>query len=305
MDSSCSASEQVRLPISKRFQALIDSQQLAAISEALGVTVNTAGVEDHQFPDWFVLACLVDAYLSHGFKGDQPIVGISGSQGSGKSTLAHVLAQRRVGMAVTSLDDFYLSSHERQLLAQRVHPLLATRGVPGTHDHAWLQRVLESAHLGAEYTVPYFDKGLDDRAGERVLAGRGLIVEGWCLGVVPEPRERLTAPCNALEEAQDRDAVWRTWVNQQIQAFYQPLWLQIDFWIHLRVPSFEQVLAWRGLQESQLPEALRMSEAQLLWFIQHYERLTRHLWQTTPQSPGLVVELDGGHNIASISMVSP
>ena len=35
-----------------------------------------------------------------------------------------------------SLDDLYLPKAERLRLARDVHPLLATRGVPGTHDVA-------------------------------------------------------------------------------------------------------------------------------------------------------------------------
>src|SRR4051812_33755031 len=66
------------------------------------------------------------------------ILGISGLQGSGKSTLATELidaARRRGWSAVSlSLDDVYLTRAERESLARAVHPLLRTRGVPGTHD---------------------------------------------------------------------------------------------------------------------------------------------------------------------------
>ena len=31
-------------------------------------------------------------------------------------------------------DDFYLTQAQRQDLAQQIHPLLKSRGVPGTHD---------------------------------------------------------------------------------------------------------------------------------------------------------------------------
>ena len=33
-----------------------------------------------------------------------------------------------------SIDDYYLSKKNRYQLASQVHPLLLTRGVPGTHD---------------------------------------------------------------------------------------------------------------------------------------------------------------------------
>src|SRR4051812_24782738 len=69
----------------------------------------------------------------------RPIVaGLCGSQGSGKSTMAlflQVLLQDRgLKTAILSLDDLYLTLPERERLAADVHPLLRTRGVPGTHD---------------------------------------------------------------------------------------------------------------------------------------------------------------------------
>src|SRR5512145_1664083 len=63
------------------------------------------------------------------------VVGLCGPQGSGKTTIAQVLQKLLQQMAppteVLSLDDLYLTRNERSALAQRVHPLLRTRGVPG------------------------------------------------------------------------------------------------------------------------------------------------------------------------------
>src|SRR5579885_29908 len=69
----------------------------------------------------------------------RPIVaGLCGTQGSGKSTMAAFLKllieQHGLTAAVLSIDDLYLTLPERQALAAEVHPLLRTRGVPGTHD---------------------------------------------------------------------------------------------------------------------------------------------------------------------------
>ena len=47
-----------------------------------------------------------------------------------------------LGVAVLSLDDLYLTRAQRQRLALDVHPLLATRGPPGSHDLAHLVKVL-------------------------------------------------------------------------------------------------------------------------------------------------------------------
>jgi len=71
------------------------------------------------------------------------LVGLSGTQASGKShtaaRLAEQLGHEGIRVAVRSLDDFYLTRAERQHLATSVHPLLKTRGVPGTHDFALIQ----------------------------------------------------------------------------------------------------------------------------------------------------------------------
>src|SRR5699024_680551 len=94
------------------------------------------------FPDAFVARWLDDA-LAHGAR----VYGISGLQGSGKSTLAAQLArlagERGIRAVVLSLDDAYLDHDERARLARDVHPLLATRGPPGTHDMALATRTLD------------------------------------------------------------------------------------------------------------------------------------------------------------------
>ena len=75
------------------------------------------------------------------------VVAITGSQGSGKSTLAKILVRQLNDLgksaACVSLDDFYLPKQDRIELGRRVHPLLVTRGVPGTHDSGRLGQVLK------------------------------------------------------------------------------------------------------------------------------------------------------------------
>ncbi|MDR2872569.1 MAG: kinase, partial [Xanthomonadaceae bacterium] len=67
-----------------------------------------------------------------------PVLAITGPQGSGKSTLAAQIVraadQHGLKAATLSTDDFYLTHADRRQLARTVHPLLATRGPPGTHD---------------------------------------------------------------------------------------------------------------------------------------------------------------------------
>lgn len=98
-----------------------------------------ATARDHYLP---FIQRLLDKASSAPF-----FVGVSGSQGSGKSTLADLVAcyaeSEGINVAAFSLDDFYLTRAQREQLAEEVHPLLLTRGVPGTHDTSMLARALD------------------------------------------------------------------------------------------------------------------------------------------------------------------
>ena len=83
------------------------------------------------------------------------VLGINGAQGTGKSTLARLLRRlvgrmRGLRAALLSLDDLYLSAAERMRRARAIHPLLVTRGVPGTHDVDLGVRVIHALREGAE-----------------------------------------------------------------------------------------------------------------------------------------------------------
>lgn len=258
------------------------------------------------FADWQHVSVLVAAVAQ---VSGARIVAVSGSQGSGKSSLAQCLKDtlRKTGRqaAAVSLDDFYLTRQERQQLAQQVHPLLQTRGVPGTHDWQWLHEVVQAVQSErkspAQLTLPKFDKGTDDRAGSYQVEADLLVLEGWCLGIHAQAEAALERPCNTLERTEDKQGLWRRWVNQQIHAHYEDLWTSVDLWIHLRVPGFAQVHAWRTQQEQQLPVDQRMSEAQISRFIAHYERLTQALWQQTPARPGWVLQLNENHQVTQVT----
>ena len=279
---------------------------LTSLSSAFGVELTQTLVSrDELFSDWRLITDIVQQLAEQCFPDRGPIVGISGSQGSGKSTLAMMLSERLQGMPQVSLDDFYLGRQDRQHLARDVHPLLATRGVPGTHDHLRLESVLALAKRGEAYSLPSFDKGLDDRGVDRscVASPQGLILEGWCLGVESELENELEASVNGLEATEDENGMWRGWVNEQLKIFYQPIWRQIDFWIHLLAPSFDQVLEWRSDAEAKLPDDQQMTSPQIKRFIQHYERLTLKLWRQKPLGPGLLVVLDEDHSVCEIQAV--
>lgn len=234
------------------------------------------------------------------------VLGIAGAQGSGKSTLAALLVAdaRQAGLhaAALSIDDFYLTRSQRQRLARRIHPLLATRGPPGSHDVPLALTTLDTLrHLapGQQSTVPRFDKLADTRRPPsrwpKVTGPLDLIVlEGWCLGAVPETEAALAEPINALEAEEDSDGRWRRWVNAAL-AKYPPLWRAIDRLLFLAAPDFETVPEWRWQQERELAagdDRRGMSRAQLNRFVQHYERLTRHMLRTMPAIAGRTVVLD-------------
>ncbi|WP_163230125.1 kinase [Caulobacter rhizosphaerae] len=236
------------------------------------------------------------------------VVGICGPQGSGKTTTVRVVAAlleaQGLTVATLSLDDLYLPRADRGALARDVHPLLRTRGVPGTHDVALGLAVLDGLAGEGETALPRFDKAADDRApveAWRVVAGPVDIVlfEGWCVGARPEPAEALAAPVNALERERDPDGAWRVHVNAALAGPYRALFARLDLLVLFTAPDFETVLTWRLEQEAKLRERLAataqggaMTDDEVAVFVQHYERLTRHIARETPARADVVVALD-------------
>ena len=262
-----------------------------------------------EFADWHAIASDIAEQIDRASPDQRPrIVGISGSQGSGKSTLANFVVehikQRGLQAVTVSLDDFYLTKAQRIELSRTVHPLLRTRGVPGTHDSQWLGQVLHALQAanpaeGVTLELPTFDKGMDDRSGQRQVRCQILVLEGWCVGVQAQPD--VSQPINALERTADTEGRWRSWVNEQTREHYEPLWQCIDYWVQLRPPGFAQVVQWRGEQEQQIAPDKQMDAQALQRFIDHYERLTRWQWACAPHQPGMRVELGADHNVVSVA----
>ena len=277
---------------------------------------------------WFVP--LAKSLAEHQIGASRPtLVGVNGSQGSGKTTVCDYLRgslEADYGLAVVSLslDDFYLTRTQRQNLAQSVHPLLATRGVPGTHDMTLLNQTLDAlldpAATGP-VAIPRFDKALDDRRpqarGDRITAGVDLVLlEGWCLGAVAQTAEQLIEPVNALERDEDPDGHWRSYVNAVLAREFESLYQRVDQWVMLCAPSFDCVYRWRMEQEQKLaasvaasctsfsrPTAVSrtMDAAQLSRFIQYYQRLTDHCLEQLPAQVHHLYTLDKQRQVTAYS----
>lgn len=248
---------------------------------------------------------------------DRPLLlGINGAQGTGKSTLAKFLdmATRECfgwRNAMMSIDDFYLTRSEREALAQEVHPLFETRGVPGTHDTPLLSEVLDRlVDLPADETVrvPTFDKANDDRAQSWSMVEGPLdmiILEGWCVGSEAQDEAALLEPVNELERDEDSDGTWRVFVNDSLAKNYEPLFERLDALVFMKAPSFDAVFRWRLEQEQKLADSSDarassvMNREQVGRFIRFYERLTRHNLITLPSRADVVLTLDEAHAVVA------
>lgn len=270
------------------------------------------------------------------------LVGVNGAQGTGKSTLALFLQSMLMSelgcpCARFSLDDLYRTRIERNWLARKIHPLLATRGVPGTHDLVLGQQTIDqliSAGPMTETRIPAFDKAIDDRLPHPrwpIYTGvaKVILIEGWCVGAQPEEdAEALAAPVNSLEAEEDLEGGWREYVNIQLKGPYADFFGQLDMLIMLKAPSMECVLKWRTLQERKLadksvyaPEQSKngllnsavakheyqneqvrgiMSEGELIRFIMHYERLTLAMLRDMPARADAVLDIAADHQITGL-----
>jgi len=139
------------------------------------------------------------------------------------------------------------------------------------------------------------------------------LIEGWCVGALPEDGNSLAAPVNPLEAEEDTDGAWRGYVNQCLKGDYADFFRQVDCLIMLRAPSMDCVREWRTLQEHKLkaktvdapdqgntggqPDCL-MTDAQIARFIMHYERITRACLAEMPARADAVIQVDKDHNFS-------
>lgn len=284
-------------------------------------------LHEHQLPDsykglagqWF-MPMLEEIQLHHKSANRTLVLGINGAQGSGKSTLAalakYILQhQYQLNVVNLSLDDFYFTREERETLANEVHPLFATRGVPGTHDIALARNAINKIlHQHFPVAIPRFNKALDDRHSEidwEIVSKPVdiIIIEGWCLGSECQPLDDLLKAINDLEEIEDNELTWRKHVNEQLEHHYPGLFDMVDLWIMLKAPSFDCVYRWRLEQETKLKNRLSntdkitqvMDEKTISRFIKFYQRITEHTLNTLPSKVNYLFELNENRDIQSLS----
>ena len=235
------------------------------------------------------------------------VIGLCGAQGSGKTTVARytarLLAERGMRAVALSLDDFYLTHEARQRLAREIHPLLATRGPPGTHDVGMAGAAIDALRTRGKATLPRFDKATDTRAPrgtwETIASPVDVILlEGWCVGAISQGEAALATPVNDLERDEDPKGIWRHYVNDQLDGPYKALFARLHDLILLEAPSFDVVVGWRSEQEAKLRAKGRsgMDDAQIAHFVAYYERLTRWILAEMPGRADWVVTLDTERN---------
>ncbi|MBH0063204.1 HAD-IIB family hydrolase [Pseudoalteromonas sp. NZS71] len=254
-------------------------------------------------------------------KTNTPIfVAINGCQGSGKTTLADFLVtwfskNTPLNSVALSIDDFYLAKQARSELAKDVHPLFTTRGVPGTHDVALMNSTITNLLAGeVNVPLPRFNKHEDDcvPASDWLTNEKSVdivILEGWCVGSEPQPLFSLSEPLNELEQQFDKEGVWRRCVNSCLANEYKAVFNLIDYTVMLKAPSFSDVFTWRQEQEQKLiakkgEGSGTMTNEQLVYFISHFERITRENLNTLSAKANALIELDSNRDISGMHLTS-
>ena len=237
---------------------------------------------------------------------------ISGSQGIGKSTLLKIIEKNILKfyekkILTLSLDDYYLPKKDRWILSKKIHPLLITRGVPGTHDLNKLIKDINSFQ-NKQYPIhkPIFDKLKDDRSKKKekiIQKADILILEGWCCGSPPIEKKYLYKNINLLEKKEDPHMIWRNFYNQKLKNEYSNLFKLFEKKIFLKSSSFNYVLNWRFKQEKMMRERNKkkiMNKKELEYFISHYEKITKFMIRVLPKRADIVIKIDKNQRIKNL-----
>jgi len=245
-------------------------------------------------------------------------VGLAGGQGTGKTTTSSLLKIIlikffKLKVFRISIDDFYKTRKERINLSKRVHPMLMTRGVPGTHDInimlSFFKKVKSRKFKSLK--LPTFNKAIDDRFNKKYWYNLKdkpdvIIFEGWCVGAKSEKNNTLKKTINSMEKSKDQKKIWRKYVNYQLKSGYKKLYSQLNCLIYLKAQNFGLLQKWRLKQERKLwlnskrkSNLKIMSKEDVLSFMQTYQRITQNMFKYMPQYASIILNLNTNHQIKS------
>ena len=247
------------------------------------------------------------------------IVGLAGGQGSGKTTISSILSlilkkYFKLKVFKISIDDFYKTKKQREILSKDKHSLLLTRGVPGTHDIKIMLdffRKIKTKNFKS-LKLPKFNKANDDRYKKKhwyKLKSRPdvVIFEGWCVGAKPQSLRLLKKPINTIEKAYDKSLKWRRFVNLQLKTNYKKLYSQLDSLLYLKVKNFNLLKKWRIKQEEKLwlksksrKNLKIMNKKEVINFMQTYQRITEQMFKDAPKYSSIIMNLNKNHQIHKI-----
>jgi len=259
-------------------------------------------------------------WISKRAKKNKPfMLGLAGGQGSGKTTISSILTlilQKyfKLNVFKVSIDDFYKTRRDRKLLSKNKHPLLMTRGVPGTHDIdlmlSFFKKIKDKNFKILE--VPTFNKATDDRCSKslwhKVKKKPDVVIfEGWCVGARAQSSSQLKKPINSLEKVYDKGAKWRIHVNNQLKKKYKALFEQLDGLLYLKAKNFNLLREWRLKQERKLWVQTKnkknlkiMSGGDVINFMQTYQRITQQMFKDALKSSSIIMNLNSNHQIEKI-----
>ncbi len=243
-------------------------------------------------------------------------VGLAGGQGTGKTTISSIIKiilekYFKLKVFKISIDDFYKTRKERIALSKKVHPMLLTRGVPGTHDISMMLNFFKKskAKKFKNMKLPNFNKAIDDRFPKNkwnTINKRPdvIIFEGWCVGAKAETNKTLKKSINSMEKANDNKLVWRKYVNQQLKTKYKKLYSQLNCMIYLKAKNFNLLQKWRLKQEHKLWLKTKkkgghkiMTKGDVINFMQTYQRITQNMFKNMPKYASIILNLNSNHQI--------
>ncbi len=243
-------------------------------------------------------------------------VGLAGGQGTGKTTISSIIKiilekYFKLKVFKISIDDFYKTRKERKALSKKVHPMLLTRGVPGTHDINMMLDFFKKskAKKFKNMKLPKFNKAIDDRFPKnkwnKINKRPDIIIfEGWCVGARAETNKTLKKSINSMEKANDHKLVWRKYVNLQLKTKYKKLYSQLNCMIYLKAKNFSLLQKWRLKQEHKLWLKTKkkgshkiMSKGDVINFMQTYQRITQNMFKNMNKYASIILNLNSNHQI--------